>query len=145
MRSLAARLAASRSGLYAALSYDGRMDFGPAHPHDSEVIAAFNRHQTGNKGFGLALGPAATDALARALGQQGYRVSIARSDWRLGAGDAAIDHPDLARPLLDGIATAAIEAGACDRATADWLDMRLSSLDTGRILVGHLDLLALPG
>ncbi len=52
--------------LYAALSFDGRIEFDSSDPLDREIIAAVNAHQRTDKGFGAALGPdAAADAIAR--------------------------------------------------------------------------------
>ena len=54
---LVTEVAARQTPLYAALSYDGRVDFTPEDPRDAAVIAAVNLHQRGDKGFGPALGP----------------------------------------------------------------------------------------
>ena len=54
--------AARRLPVYAALSYDGRARFDPADPLDIEIVAAVNRHQRTDKGFGPALGPSAAEA-----------------------------------------------------------------------------------
>jgi hypothetical protein len=49
-----------RLPVYAALTYQGRAALDPAEPFDLEMIAAVNRHQRRNKGFGPALGPEAS-------------------------------------------------------------------------------------
>ena len=60
----AVEAAARRLPVYAALSYDGRVALDPCDPADDAIIAAFNRHQQTDKGFGPALGPdAATTAM----------------------------------------------------------------------------------
>lgn len=131
------RLAASGAALYAALSYDGRTEWAPAHPADAEILAAFNRHQHGDKGFGAALGPDAAARLADALRSHGYVVETARSDWRLDPGEAA-----LAGALAEGIAGAATEAGVGRDLVSDWAGFRSSQSGRGRAVVGHLDLFA---
>ncbi|WP_161142863.1 class I SAM-dependent methyltransferase, partial [Propylenella binzhouense] len=94
-------LAARRLPLYAALTYDGRMRFAPAHPADGIVHAAFDADQAGVKGFGPSLGPAGAGVLAAALAGAGYRVSAASSPWRLGSAERA-----LSDALVRGIAAA---------------------------------------
>src|SRR5664279_6019575 len=54
---LAVEIAARKIPIYAALSYDGRIEFGPADPLDAAIAAAVNAHQRTDKGFGPALGP----------------------------------------------------------------------------------------
>ena len=103
---------------------------------------AVNRHQRGDKGFGPALGPAATATATALLGARGYRVLQGRSDWLLGPGEAS-----LMAALIDGWAGAA--AGLCRSdaaAIAAWRRHRLAAVAGGklRVRVGHTDLLALP-
>lgn len=129
---LADRLARRETAIYAALSYDGVLAWQPPHPGDPAVGAAFNLHQRSDKGLGgPAAGPRAAPYLAAALARRGFRVRLAASPWRLGPG-----------PLLDafieGVATAASEAGA---ATASWRQARAG---TAAATVGHLDLFAVP-
>lgn len=131
------RLVALKLPFYAALSYDGRMDWTPALPADAAVTAAFNRHQTGDKGFGPALGPRAADHAAARLRAAGYSVEEAVSPWRLGPADASLQ-----QQLLGGIAQAAAEAGCPD--AKDWLAARLGMIENGSCRIGHRDLLALP-
>ena len=135
---LIARLAALRLPFYAALSYDGEIRFQPPHHDDAAVTAAFNRHQRGDKGFGRALGPDATDHASATLRAAGYRVETAASPWRLGPDQAPLQHA-----LLTGIAEAAAEAGAeCD--VAGWVAARGDPASRSACVVGHRDLLALP-
>lgn len=122
---------------YAALSYDGRMDWSPDDPRDAAITSAFNRHQTGDKGLGPALGPNAADHAARTFGAAGFTVTLADSPWRLGPEMAALQ-----RELCSGIAAAAAEAGLSD--AADWGRARSASATASHCIIGHLDLLALP-
>lgn len=122
---------------YAALSYDGRMSWTPEDPRDAAITAAFNRHQTGDKGLGRALGPDAADHAAHVFEAAGFTVTLADSPWQLGPDMAALQ-----RELCDGIAAAAAEAGQPD--AADWGRARGTGAAASRCLIGHLDLLALP-
>ncbi len=123
--------------IYAALSYDGQMTFEPALDRDLDVVAAFNGHQRGDKGFGPALGPDAAREAARLFQDAGFQVKLAESPWRLSP-----DQADLQRELMTGIAEAAAEAG-CAAAEA-WLAQRLDLLAETSGYIGHVDLLALP-
>jgi hypothetical protein len=139
---LVARLAELRLPFYAALSYDGRMDWTPALAGDGAVTAAFNRHQRSDKGFGPALGPEAAAYAADRLRAAGYAVATAPSDWVLGAGQAALQ-----AALLPGIAAAAAETGVdgmAEGGAAAWRDARLAAVAGTTCRIGHLDLLALP-
>lgn len=133
------RLAEAKRPLYARLTYDGQNVFHPPHPLDEAVNAAFNRHQGGDKGFGLALGPAAGAALARATAQAGYSAEAGPSLWRLGAADAA-----LTAKLLEGVAQAASEVHEPPEGLADWRAFRLTNIPRGAVEVRHLDGLFLP-
>lgn len=121
-----------RTGLYAALNYDGVMEWSDPHPLDSAVTAAFNRHQTRDKGFGPAAGPQAAQTLAKLCERAGLQTRLASSPWIL--------HPGpLHSAFVTGVAEAATDMGVD---TQDWLAARLAS--AGSCRVGHLDLLALP-
>jgi hypothetical protein len=128
--------------LLAALTVDGGRDWAPPLAEDAIVAAAFRRHQTRDKGFGPALGGAATAHLAAALGKAGWTIAEAASDWHLGARDAA-----LLEALIAGDAEAA-QAADPDRAAtiAAWQKARQGHCRHGRLrlTVGHRDLLALP-
>jgi SAM-dependent methyltransferase len=139
---LVVEVAARRLPLYAALSYDGRVAFGPADPLDAAVIAAVNRHQQTDKGFGPALGPGAAEAAIAGFKKANYTVVHGRSDWHL----APRDH-EIQRDMLAGWAGAAREIGALSLAdAAAWLTRRRDLVAAGRstITVGHVDLFARP-
>jgi hypothetical protein len=121
--------------LYVALTYDGHIKWEPAVPFDGLALNAVNRHQRGDKGFGLlALGPDAAPALARMLGSG---TELARSDWRLGPGDQAMQ-----RALIKEYAGV-----TDDPALQAWAKRRMAYLQARRsaLTVEHLDLLYLPG
>ena len=134
---LAARLAEHRLPFYAALSYDGVMHWTPPDRVDAPVTDAFNRHQVGDKGFGAALGPGATEAMAAALERRGYAVHRADIPWKLGPDQCALQ-----RELIAGIAMAAAEAGEAQAMA--WGGTRTDSVETAVCHIGHTDLLALP-
>lgn len=124
------------------LNYDGRLAFTPRDDADRMINAAFNRHQIGDKGFGPALGPNATEFMTQQLVERNFEVLTESSDWRLSPDDRALQDQ-----LLRGQAAAAGEIQPQFAAGADaWLARRLGTLDDGEneILVGHQDLLALP-
>ena len=132
----------SATVLLFVLNYDGRLAFMPRDDADRTINTAFNRHQIGDKGFGPALGPNATDYMTQQLTERNFEVLTESSDWRLSPDDRALQDP-----LLRGQAAAASEIQPAFAAGADaWLARRLGRLDDGEneILVGHQDLLALP-
>jgi hypothetical protein len=120
------------------------MHCSPDEDGDEAIRQLVNAHQATDKGFGPALGPAATGAAAECFGALGYSVEREASDWHLGPGEA-----ELQRQLIAGWADAAAQI-APDRAdTIDtWRARRLGHVDGGRshIVVGHDDLAVwLPG
>jgi hypothetical protein len=134
--------AARRLPLYAAISYDGRISLEPADRIDADIIAAVNEHQGRDKGFGQALGPRATDALAKRCGALGYQLNDGRSDWMLGPEDQSMQ-----RAVLTQWAQAAQEMDAMSTVNiASWLMRRTEHLEAGRsrLSVGHTDLFARP-
>jgi hypothetical protein len=139
---LAVEAAARALPVYAALSYDGSATLEPGDAFDAEMVAAMNRHQRRDKGFGPALGPqAAAQAVAR-FEQVGYGVVQGRSDWVFGPHDGAIQEQ-----VLAGWATAARELGdvPLDRIVA-WITHRRELVADGRarMRVGHIDVFAIP-
>ncbi|MBP2550638.1 SAM-dependent methyltransferase [Neorhizobium galegae] len=135
-------LAARRIGLYAALNYDGRVEWQRPHPLDQRVVADFNRHQLTDKGLGPALGPNATEHLRTKLDALSYDVSIAPSVWRIGR-----DEADLHIAFLRGLVDPVLEIGTLQpEEIGEWMAFRLAYVrgERGGCEVGHHDLLALP-
>jgi len=139
---LAVEAAARALPVYAALSYDGRATLAPSDPFDAEMVAAVNRHQRRDKGFGPALGPQAAEVAVARFEAVGYGVVQGRSDWVFGPQDGAIQDA-----ILAGWATAARELGdvPLDRIAA-WFTHRRELIADGRarLEVGHIDVLATP-
>ena len=126
--------------LLAALAYDGRIVIEPAHPVDPIIVRLVNRHQTRDKGFGPALGPSATAALAILARRAGWTVLVSRSDWVF----AREQNHEIAGLLLTGWADAAREVHPLLGSAIDlWLHDRLTAAAL-RIRVGHQDLFACP-
>jgi len=139
---LAVEAAARRLPVYAALSYDGRAMLAPSDAFDAEMVAAVNRHQRRDKGFGPALGPQAAALAGARFEAVGYGVVQGRSDWVFGPGDKSIQDS-----ILAGWATAARELGdvPLDRIAAWFTHRRELVADGGASLqIGHIDLFAAP-
>lgn len=124
------------AAFYTVLTYDGRQVWAPDHDGDVAMLAAFNADQRRDKGLGAALGPDATDALARAFGKAGYQVQTAPSDWVLSQGEDAA----LIRALAEGTVTALAPILGEEKA-GKWRDSRVVAEE---VTIGHIDLLALP-
>jgi len=136
---LAAAVARRRQIFSTVLTYDGIAAWLPADAADNGMREAFNRHQHGDKGFGPAAGPDATEALARAFADHGYRIVRGKSPWVLDGTFA-----ELRRDLDRGWASAVHETGMVPGATIDaWLARRLAD-PSAITIVGHEDILALP-
>jgi SAM-dependent methyltransferase len=139
---LAVEIAARSIPLYAALSYDGRIEFTPSDPFDTAIIAAVNAHQRTDKGFGPALGPtAAAFAIAR-FEALGYTVVRGASDWVLRPGDR-----DIQTEILAGWANAAHDMSTLPPADIKaWLARRRAAVAAGRssLRVGHIDFFSTP-
>lgn len=139
-----ARLAEVGAPLYAALNYDGSMQWSKHHPLDEAVTEAFNAHQRCDKGLGLggaSLGPQAWSVLADRLKDCGYRVRVAESPWVMSAAEL-----DLQRMFLDGVAVAVFEQGEFDEAELrEWKEYRRRQIERQDCLcrVGHQDVLAI--
>ena len=138
LQALAVRCRAARARLLFALTYDGRMTCSPSEPEDRMVSILFNRHQTTDKGFGPALGPAAATTSARIFSELGYEVTTRASDWRLQAGDRALQ-----TALVGGWLRAALDSAPQEEDTLrGWHRRRLEHIEHGRseLVVGHIDL-----
>jgi len=135
-------IAARGLPVYAALTYDGRIELSPPAPADAAVIAAVNAHQRTDKGFGPALGPSGAVAAISRFEALGYRVVQGLSDWTMEATDQAMQNE-----LLDGWAAAAGEMTLLPIADiADWLNRRRQAVNrhASAMRVGHVDFLATP-
>ena len=83
LEGLARRCYDAGAAVLFALTYNGHITCSPAEPEDDAVRELVNRHQRIDKGFGAALGPAASEAAARVFAALGYEVQRDRSDWVL--------------------------------------------------------------
>ncbi len=141
--------ARSRSHLYLALTYDGRIVLSPHHPHDGTLVALVNAHQGRDKGLGgPALGPSAPARLAELAAGLGFSLEGADSDWLLGP-----DDPELQAALVAGWAVAAREqvppgpeSRGMDEEICRWHERRQAQIAAGllHIRVGHRDALLSP-
>ncbi len=123
--------------LYAVLTYDGRMQWTPAHPLDSTMTQAFNAHQLTDKGFGPAAGWKAVDLLEPLMLQRGAKVVKGDSTWHLAAKESSLHHQ-----LLQGVAMAVGETGLVNLPDInDWLGFRLSACAGA---IGHIDVFVAP-
>ena len=142
LQRLAVETAARRLPIYAALSYDGRIEMTPADAADKKIIAAVNKHQRTDKGFGPALGPSAARKAVERFERVGYSVVQGPSDWVFAPTDREIQIE-----ILTGWAAAVRERG--DVPLSDvvaWLTRRrdLVTAERSSIRVGHVDFFARP-
>jgi hypothetical protein len=138
----ARHVAARALPVYAALTYDGRIDLSPADPTDGAIAAAVNAHQHTDKGFGPALGPSGAAAAISRFEALGYSVVQGPSDWVIGTADQEIQIE-----LLNGWAAAASEIESLpSRKIDDWLTRRKAAVDRceSTMRVGHVDFVATP-
>jgi SAM-dependent methyltransferase len=134
--------AARHLPVYAALTYDGQVTLRPIDHHDAAVIAAVNRHQLGDKGFGPALGPNASARAIELFQAAGYDVLDGQSDWRF----APVDR-EIQLEIFAAWADAARETGEVPIADLDlWLGARRDAVESGRseLRIGHVDFVARP-
>jgi len=128
--------------VYAALTYDGRIDLSPADPVDAEIVFAVNAHQRTHKGFGPALGPSAAGSAIAGFHALGYSVTSGVSDWVIGPDDR-----EMQNELLEGWAKAAHDMQTMSGVEiASWLARRKAVLSHGlsSMRVGHVDFFAFP-
>jgi hypothetical protein len=128
--------------VYAALTYDGRIELSPTDPFDAAITSAVNAHQRTDKGFGAALGPSAAAVAISKFKALGYAIVQGRSDWSMGTADQEIQ-----QELLAGWASAASEINSLPRPDIDnWLARRRSAVEAraSTMRVGHVDFFATP-
>jgi hypothetical protein len=137
---VAACVAAGCPALF-ALSVTGTVELTPAEPQDADVEAAFNAHQRRVAGDRCLLGPDAPDATTAAFARRGATVVSRPSRWLLGG-----EQIGLTEAWLAGRVDAAREQEP-GLDVAGYLDRRLAQAAAGdlRVVVHHVDLLALPG
>ena len=138
----ARHVAARALPVYAALTYDGRIELSPIDPADAAIAAAVNAHQRTDKGFGPALGPSAADAAISGFEKLGYAIVQGPSDWVIGTADTQMQIE-----LLDGWASAAREIKSLPKQQVDdWLMRRKAAVERGAstMRVGHVDFVATP-
>jgi SAM-dependent methyltransferase len=124
-----------------ALNIDGRLTWEPPDPDDAAVHALFCAHQHRDKGFGPALGPQAGDFALAQLAQAGYASTVARSDWHMAGEPGA----PMQRAMIDGIAAAVLEQDPSMQARVRaWQARRTAGIGHSSLLVGHVDILAMP-
>ena len=133
------------------LSVTGSVGFFPAEPLDSVFGAAFNAHQRrivgSDSGSRRLLGPDAGATAERAFAERGAVTEVRSSPWRLGPGWAGREWAELTEEWLRGwIAAACEQQPDLAAVAAAYLHRRLSACAAGelRVVVGHLDVLALP-
>jgi len=142
LQRLAVETAARRLPIYAALSYDGRIEMTPTDAADKKIIAAVNRHQRTDKGFGPALGPGAAQKAVERFDRVGYSVVQGPSDWVFAPTDREIQIE-----ILTGWAAAVRETGDVQLPdVVGWLTRRrdLVAAERSSIRVGHVDFFARP-
>jgi SAM-dependent methyltransferase len=133
---------ALRVPFLACLTVDGRDVWQPGHPNDALVRSAFRRDQRRDKGFGPALGVAASSVALKAFAAREFATASAPTDWRVPRTALRMQ-----RALIDSGADAARDADPVhSHAISDWQEARLRQAMRGRlaIRIGHRDILALP-
>ncbi len=137
---LAGAMASAGQTFFTVLTYDGHARWTPEHPMDDAIRTAFNADQKTDKGFGPAAGPGGTTALAKAFYGRGYRVLRGTSPWIVDA-----RYGPLRDELDKGFAAAATKAGRVSASDAEaWLANRIGLAGSVSV-IGHEDLLAIPG
>jgi SAM-dependent methyltransferase len=142
LKRLVVEVAARRVPVYAALTYDGRIEFTPSDPLDATIVAAVNTHQRRDKGFGPALGPQAARVAAAEFQRVGYVVTEGPSDWAFSPHDREIQ-----KATLEDWAGATREVGTvAPDDLAGWLERRTENVERGvsSMCVGNVDLFARP-
>lgn len=135
IKNLARLVTDARAAFYSALTYNGIQRWTPHRPADSQMAAAFNRHQMTDKGFGPAAGPTAAGLLADQFRLAGFNVLEGESPWRLAPSDRA-----LLEELQRGFAMAVLETNAVDaKAVETWVKVIRAGAETG-----HTDTFAVP-
>ena len=140
---LAAACTEAGAAALLTLSVTGRVEFTPSDPLDAAFAGAFDAHQRRRDHGRRLLGPDAVAVAVAAFARRGAVVESRPSPWRLGA-----DRAELAEEWLRGwIAAACVQRPDLERDAGAYLERRLDACRAGqlRVVVGHADVLALPG
>lgn len=125
-------IAVAKAAFLGLLTYDGRQRWTPPRPADQQIVAAFNRHQMRDKGFGEAAGPTAAALLVDQLRINEYSVVEGDSPWQLTVRDKV-----LLNELVESTARAAREAGLDDATVERWRGIQHTAT-----IIGHTDIFA---
>lgn len=139
---LAVEIERRRVPLLSALAADGRRRWQPPDATDEALRDAVHRHQRRDKGFGPALGGAATVYLGARMAAAGCAVTTAASDWRLDAGQSGL----LAAVIDAERGAASAERPEAAARFAAWAERRHAQLAARSLslMLGQRDLLAVP-
>jgi hypothetical protein len=121
--------------LYTVLTYDGIERWSPPEIMDGDILKAFHQHQLTDKGFGSAVGPAASERLQSLLNARQFTTVSAPSPWILDYRDHT-----LIEQLAIGTAGAAREMNTIsDTLINQWEQSRRQA---NQCEIGHMDLFA---
>ncbi|RZL63886.1 MAG: class I SAM-dependent methyltransferase [Variovorax sp.] len=139
------RCQAEDSAVWWALNVDDRIDWSPGDAEDARIHALFRAHQQHDKGFGPALGGAATAHATQRLAHPDWRVQTVQTDWQIdahrGAAEAAMLYA-----MIDGIGAAASEQAPDEaEAVAQWQQRKRAQIGGLQLRVGHSDVLGWSG
>jgi len=132
--SFVSALRKNRIALLSMLTANDDIGATPPHAADSQIIAAFHRHQTSDKGFGPSAGAKAARILEETLARAGYRLTAGDSPWLLS--------PSALRDaVVGGMAAAVSQTGDVAQKDIDqWLKHQREEAQNLRI--GHRDVFA---
>jgi trans-aconitate methyltransferase len=125
-----------------ALSVTGTVELEPPDPLDVALADAFGAHQRRRVDGRRLLGPDAGAAAVDAFARRGAMVESRATSWRLGA-----ERVELAREWLwRWVGAACVQRPELARPAGTYLRRRLAACAAGqlRVVVGHVDVLALP-
>lgn len=121
--------------LYTVLTYDGIERWSPPEIMDADVLNAFHHHQRTDKGFGSAVGPAASERLQSLLKAHQFITVSFPSPWILDYRDRS-----LIEQLASGTAGAVLEV---DTIPINMLNQwEQSRRHASQCEIGHRDLFA---
>jgi hypothetical protein len=135
--------ASARCPVLLTLTVIGHVGLSPPNPLDQRLAAAFNAHQRRATERGRLLGPEAAAFAVQEFRRLGAKIIAQDSPWRLDA-----SYSDLLAAWLGGWVRAACEQQAELAGEADvYTRQRMAQAQSGElaVIVGHTDLLALPG